>query len=135
MPVELKQINDGKMLEVHATGKITAVEYQQLVPMFEQLVKQHGKLRVLFQLHDFHGWTAGALWEDIKFEQKHFSDIERLAIIGETKWQAGMAKFCRHFTTADIRFFKADQVKVAREWLAAAQTGKPGSNVKELVGV
>jgi hypothetical protein len=118
MPVELKELNDGKILEVHATGKIEADEYKQLVPTFERLKKQHGKLRVLFQLHDFHGWTAGALWEDMKFEEKHFSDIERLAIIGETKWQEGMAKFCKPFTTAHIRFFKPEETAAARDWLA-----------------
>jgi hypothetical protein len=29
----------------------------------------------------FHGWEAGALWEDIKFDLKHYADIERLAMI------------------------------------------------------
>ena len=33
-----------------------------------------------------HGWDAGALWEDIKFDIKHFADIERLAMVGEKKW-------------------------------------------------
>jgi hypothetical protein len=118
MPVELKELSGGRTLEVRATGKLAASDYVELVPAFERLKKQHGKLRLLFELHDFHGWTAGGLWEDLKFEEKHFSDIERLAIIGETKWQEGMAKFCKPFTTAHVRFFKPDQAETAREWLA-----------------
>jgi hypothetical protein len=118
MPVELKELNGGRILEVRATGKLVASDYVELVPTFERLKQQHGKLRVLFALHDFHGWTAGSMWEDLKFEKKHFSDIERLAIIGEAKWQEGMAKFCKPFLTAQIRFFKPAQAETAREWLA-----------------
>jgi len=118
MPVEIKEDRSGRILEVRATGKLEAEDYARFVPAFERLVETQGKLRVLFELHDFHGWTAGSLWEDLKFEAKHFSDIERLAIVGEKKWQEGMATFCKPFTTAQVRFFKPDQMDAAREWLA-----------------
>jgi hypothetical protein len=59
-------------------------DYEHFVPEFERLVRQHGKLRVLFDMTGFHGWEASALWEDIKFDSKHFADIERLAMVGKT---------------------------------------------------
>lgn len=121
MPVELKEMSDGRILDVRATGKIEAADYAQLVPMFKRDADKHGKLRLLFELHDFHGWTAGALWEDLKFEAKHFTDIERLAIVGDKKWEKGMALFCKPFTTAKVRYFHADQISAAREWLAIQQ--------------
>ena len=31
---------------------------------------------MLFDMTGFHGWEAGALWEDTKFAIKHFGDIE-----------------------------------------------------------
>ncbi len=126
MPVELKVLSGGRILEVRATGKLVANDYVELVPRFERLKQQHGKLSVLFELRDFHGWTASGLWQDFKFEEKHFSDIERLAIVGETKWQQGMAKFCQPFTTAQIRFFKPAQAEAAREWLAIGTKGSTG---------
>jgi hypothetical protein len=117
MPVELKEECGGRILEVHAMGKITRPDYEQFVPTFERLRRQHGKLRVLLQLHDFHGWTTGGLWEDIKFDAKHFAHIERLAIVGEKQWQRGMAAFCKPFTTAKIRFYTPEQADGARQWL------------------
>lgn len=30
-------------------------------------------------MHDFHGWQATTLWEDVQFDLKYFNDIERLA--------------------------------------------------------
>ena len=81
------------------------------------LVKQHGKTRVLFEMVDFHGWEAAALWDDIKFDLKHFSHIERLAMVGDTKWEKGMSVFCRPFTTAEIRYFERTALDQARAWL------------------
>ena len=69
---------------------------------------------------NFHGWSVGALWEDLKFDVRHFSDIERLAMVGEKKWQKGMSRFCRLFTTATIRYFEHDNLKAARQWVEAA---------------
>jgi hypothetical protein len=50
----------------------------------------------------------------------HFKDIERVAMVGETKWQHGMAIFCKPFTTAKVRYFDGPATDQAREWLAAA---------------
>jgi hypothetical protein len=118
VPVELKEFNDGKLLEVHLTGKLVTEDYETLVPAVERLVKQHGKMRLLVEMRDFHGWTAGALWEDTKFALHHFRDIERLAIVGEAKWEKGMATFCKPFTTAEVRYFDHTQADEARAWVA-----------------
>ena len=100
---------------VHVSGKLVKADYVYFVPEFERLLRQHGKLRVLFDLAGFHGWEAGALWEDIKFDVKHFADIERLAMVGEKKWQHGMAMFCKPFTKATIRYFdRADAAKARK---------------------
>jgi hypothetical protein len=116
MATHLSEENGGKLLEVRVSGKLTHDDYQHFVPAFERLVQQHGKIRVLFVMTDFHGWEAGALWDDIKFDLKHFSDIEKLAMVGEKMWEKGMSVFCRPFTSATIRFF--DDIEQARAWLS-----------------
>lgn len=117
MSVELKEIENGKLLEIHLTGKLVKEDYESFVPVVERLVTQHGKIRMLVEMHDFHGWTAGALWEDTKFGLHHFHDIDRLAVVGETKWQQGMAMFCKPFTTATIRYFDHTESAAAQMWL------------------
>jgi len=117
MTVKLNEKNDSKLLEVHLSGKIDKEDYEHFVPTVEKMVKEHGKIRMLVDMHDFHGWTAGALWEDIKFDVKHFSDIERIAMVGETKWEHEMAIFCKPFTTAKIRYFDHDKSSEAHAWL------------------
>ena len=117
MAVRLNEKNGGKVLEVGLSGKLVKEDYDASVPAAERLVKQHGKIRMLVEMHDFHGWTAGALWEDTKFALHHFRDIERLAMVGETKWQEGMTVFCKPFTMAQIRYFERTAIDKARQWL------------------
>lgn len=123
MSVELQEQARGKILTVRATGKLTSEDYKRFVPEVERLIKEHGKIRVLFETHDFHGWDAGALWQDIKFDVKHWRDIERLAIVGEKKWEKGMAAFCKPFTTAEIRYFEHDRLDGARGWIEEGLQG------------
>ena len=118
MSVELQELQKGKVLEVRVEGKLSEEDYQHFVPALERLITAHGKVRILFEMHNFHGWDAGALWEDIKFDSKHFRDIERLAIVGETKWEKGMAVFCTPFTTAKIRYFDQQQKSDAHQWIS-----------------
>ncbi len=113
----LETISAGRVLEVRVTGKLTKEAYQKFVPAVNAQIKEYGKLRILFLMQDFHGWTAGAMWEDLKFDLKHWKDIERLAIVGDKKWEKGMAAFCKPFTKATIRYFDAAQIEEARQWL------------------
>jgi hypothetical protein len=110
MSIKLNEENGGKIVVVHVSGKLAKADYEHFVPEFERLVRQHGKLRVLFDMTGFHGWEAGALWEDIKFDIKHFADIERLV----------MATFCRPFTKATIRYFDHADAAEAQKWLLEA---------------
>ena|ERR1700733_473007 len=117
MAINCIEKQGGKVLEVLVSGRLAHEDYLQFVPKFEQLVAQHGRIRVLFEMVDFHGWKVGALWDDIKLDIIHFSDIERLAIVGEKQWEEGMSVFCRPFTTAEIRYFDHTKADEAREWL------------------
>jgi len=117
MPIQLNEEERGKILVIHITGKLAKADYHVFVPEFERLLAQHGKLRVLFDMTGFQGWDAGAAWEDIKFDLKHFADIERLAMVGDKKWEHVIATLCKPFTTATIRYFDHANAAQARKWL------------------
>jgi hypothetical protein len=117
MPIELSEEDNGALVMVRLTGKLTAKDYDHFTPRVESLVKTHGKIDVLVSMEDFHGWEAGALWEDIKFDAKHFGDIRRLAMVGDKNWESLMATFCRPFTTAKIKYFDQSQKDDALAWV------------------
>ena len=107
----------GKFLHVKVTGKLTKESYEEFAPAVDAQIQEHGKIRILFEMHDFHGWTAGAMWEDLKFDFKHWKDIERLAIVGESKWEKGMSVFCKPFTAAKIQYFDHTKMDEAKSWI------------------
>lgn len=117
MSYQIIEKMDGKIIEVEVSGTLSKEAYESFVPVTEAAIKKYGKIRVLFKMHDFHGWDMGALWEDMKFDLKHFSDIERLAIVGESKWEQGMSVFCRPFTTSKIKYFDQKDIEAARKWI------------------
>ena len=124
MAIEINVLKDGKVIELSVSGKLAKEDYKHFVPEVEKWIQQHGKINILFQMHDFHGWQAGALWEDIKFDMKHFAHIQRLAMIGEKSWQKGMSKFCAPFTTAKIRYFQPEQIEEAKQWIEEEGDGE-----------
>jgi len=115
----LEILSAGKVLHVSVTGKLTKESYESFAPCVDAQIKEHGRIRVLFEMHDFHGWTVGAMWEDVKFDFQHWKDIERLAIVGESKWEEGMAVFCKPFTSAKIQYFDHSQLDDAKSWIEA----------------
>jgi hypothetical protein len=124
MSVELHEEAGGSILTLSLSGKLTTADYESFAPEVERAIKAHGKVRMLVRLTDFHGWTLGAVWADLKFDVHHFADIERLALVGDKRWESGMAGFCRPFTTATIRYFDKSKEDDAAAWIheGVAQT-------------
>jgi hypothetical protein len=113
---------EGQVLEIDVSGKLKQADYANFVTEAEQRLRQYGKIRLLVEMHDFHGWSAGALWEDVKFDVKHFNDIERIAVVGETTWHEWMTKLFGPFTAAEVLYFEPHQADQARAWIEEGQT-------------
>jgi hypothetical protein len=118
MALELSEDVKSKLLVVKVSGKLSADDYENFEPAVASLIEQVGKIRILFVMHDFHGWELGAVWEDIKFATKHCTDISRIAMVGDKTWEKWMAMICKPFTMSSIKYFDADQESQALEWLA-----------------
>jgi hypothetical protein len=114
----------GKVLEVHLHGKLGREDYEKFIPETEALIRQHGKISILIEMLDFHGWDGSALWEDMKWNVRHFKDIERLAVVGEKTWHRWMTGFCKPFTSAEVRYFEPDKLEEARAWIAGGQVSR-----------
>lgn len=116
--IEILETDADNTFAVRLSGKLHDADYKEFVPAVEAAIDRHGKIRMLAQFHEFHGWDMHALWDDIKFATKHCTHIERIAMVGEKTWEDWMAKVCRPFTLAKIRYFDASDMDQAWQWLA-----------------
>jgi hypothetical protein len=117
MAVEVREGAGGKVLAVTFHDKITRQDYHAFVPAVNRAVRKHRKVRLLIEMADVHGWSVGALWEELKLDLKHFDHVERLALVGDQKWESGLAAYSRMLGTAVIRHFDADHAAEARAWV------------------
>ena len=109
-----------KVLAFKISGKLHDEDYKHFVPLIDAAVAKEGKVRLLAEFHDFHGWDLHALWDDIKFSTTHCTKIERIALVGDKTWEKWMAAVCKPFTMAKVRYFDVADVGAARTWLQEA---------------
>lgn len=114
MPINITELADD-IVEVKLSGKLHKGDYDEYVPGIEAAIERAGRVRFLMIMEDFHGWDMAAVWEDTKFDMKHHADIARIAMMGDKKWEQWMAKVCRPFTGANIKYFDVSELDAARE--------------------
>lgn len=115
--IEQLPSDSEKVLGFKMSGKLHDADYKTFVPAIDAAIAKEGKVRLLAQFHDFQGWDMQALWDDIKFSTTHCTKIDRIALVGDKKWEQWMAKVCKPFTMAKIEYFDAAKIDDAWKWL------------------
>ena len=117
MSVTVKTLDYGPAIEVAVTSKLHKADYDEFIPLLEQAIQQYGKIRLLLDMHDFHGWDFGAFWEDLKFGIKDFNHFDRIAMVGEKNWEKAMSILCKPFVSGTVRYFDHSEKTAALNWL------------------
>ena len=113
--------NDSNLIIVRVSGKLTQQDYDQLIPSWQRLLAERGSMRMLFIMENFHGWTPGAAWADFRFGTKHASKVERVAMVGEKKWQKWLTKIGSIFFLREhVQYFDRANLAEAERWVRAA---------------
>lgn len=107
----------NNVMATRASEKLTKTDYEKLLPILKDKIKQSGKVRWYFEMEDFQGWELKAFWEDVKFDVKHANDFEKIAMVGDKKWQEWMTDLMKPFTSAEIKYFDLDQRDDALMWI------------------
>ncbi len=118
--IQVEEVPAATIVTLKIKEKLDKNDYDQFVPMIESQMKNGMPVRLLIELYDFRGWTTGALWEDTKFTARHFRNIERMAVVGESRWQQGVTLFFKPFTAAAVRYFDMKSINDARQWIREA---------------
>ncbi len=116
MPLQFTE-NKGNIVAVTASGTLTDEDYDEFVPRMEELIERWGRLRMIFEMKDFHGWDLSSAWDEFKFHAKHRKDLKRVAVIGDRKWEKWASKVSRFFTGSNVRYFDHEQADEARDWI------------------
>jgi hypothetical protein len=118
MTISSRKIGDRVHL-ITLSGLLTWAEFQTFLTQVETgNVFASGKVRILIQLENFAGWEPGDQWGDVSFFSRHDKDIDRIAVVGDPRWQDEMRMFVfADYRQAEVRFFAATDLEPARAWL------------------
>lgn len=115
--MQITTSDDSNIIYTTSTGKLDRRDYEKLIPLAEAKIARHGKVRWYFEMQDFHGWNLDTFVKDLKFDFKHAHHFEKVAMVGDRKWEEWMAKLMKAFISADIRYFKVSDKQLADHWI------------------
>jgi universal stress protein A len=110
-------VNENRIVAFKAIGKLNDADFDRFIPTLEKLIADNGPISLLIELEDFRGWEPSAAWTDFKFTTEHDDDFNRIAIIGEKRWEHWMTALGNAFTVTEIRYFKREELLLAWDWL------------------
>lgn len=117
MTVDVLGVSNG-VIEFAVTGKLTEQELATAQQSAADVIREHGKVRILVNAADFDGWEAGGSWDDFSFEEEFDPYIEKMAFIGDRKWEDLVLVFTnKEFRAFPMEYFDSADADQARAWL------------------
>lgn len=120
-------------IEIIASEKLTEKDYDEVLPVIDNLLELHDWPKFLIKLDHFEGWEGSAIWKDLRFGLKHRREFGPMAMVGDDITQKWMTQFSDIFIPSDIRYFDVTEEQQAREWLAAQKSESASINPNRTV--
>ncbi|MFZ1934968.1 MAG: STAS/SEC14 domain-containing protein [Thermoguttaceae bacterium] len=115
--IETLQTSLPKVIALRLSGKLHDEDYKSFVPVLDAAVAAEGKIRLFAKFEDFHGCDLHAAWDDFRTFIRHYRSFDRIAMVGDRKWEKWMATLCKPFIKAKVRYFDASEVDAAWNWI------------------
>ncbi len=119
MPVEIID-TAGKLLQLKVRRMFNKADYDRIIEIAKEAIEREGKVHALVILEAFEGWERRADWGDVSFMMDQGRHIEKMAIVGDEKWQDDALAFtAKGFRATAIEFFTPSRQTEARTWVSS----------------
>ena len=104
---------------IRVSGALRKEEMDAAQAAFIKALGPHDDGKVLVMIaEDFCGWVGGEVWSDMTFFVEHGDRVEKIAIVGDPKWESRMLMFTgAGFRRAPVKYFTENQLSEAYAWL------------------
>lgn len=104
---------------LRVSGVLKKSELDDSQANFAQNIAAGGPIRLLVQLEGFEGWERNVDWGSTEFFFEHRDNFEKIAIVGEQRWEdEALAFIGAPLRKNPVRFFPASADAEARAWIA-----------------
>jgi hypothetical protein len=119
--IERLNESQGRAFGFRVTGRVAAEEVEAFLPQVELAIAQRGTRRIgiLAELSGMRGAEWRARWSEIRFLANYAEHIERVAIVGASKWEDMKAEILAStvLAQAETRYYAAAEIQHAWHWL------------------
>lgn len=119
--IEVMDLTRENIIATRTHDKLTVDDYKVVQPMVREIVDRGQKIRWYFDIEDFGGWDADAIWEEARSDIRYPHDFEKIAIVGNHKWER-LADALTEFTPAEVRYFDSAEREQAKQWISLYQS-------------
>src|SRR5258705_5035727 len=90
--------SSGRLVALRVAGKLTKEDMVSVAPPLEEKIRENGKVDLLCDMTDLHGWSLGGFLAELKFDAKNPKDFRRVAGINRKTHPPFMAGKLKHNT-------------------------------------
>ncbi|NOX27123.1 MAG: STAS/SEC14 domain-containing protein [Gammaproteobacteria bacterium] len=117
LSIGIDRVETDFFLTLRIVGKLTHGDYEKITPLIDSALEgvKSPKVNVFVDALELEGWELRAAWDDLKLGLKHNKDFNKIAILGQKKWQKYLAKIASWFISGEVKYF--EEVNAAFYWL------------------
>ena len=116
--LEAIPFEEGNIIGFRLKGKIEDNEFDEIVSIMEQRLKEHKKLRVYAEIEEFKGMSVNTFMKDIHYSLKHWRDFDKEAVVSDKGWLKTWVEIAGSlFPGIEVKHFSFEEKEKAKEWV------------------
>ena len=116
--LEIIPFEEANIIGFRLKGKIEDNEFDEIVSLMEERLKEHKKLRVYAEIEEFKGMSVNTFMKDIHYGLKHWRDVEKEAVVSDKGWIKSWIRFASKIVPyIEVRVFSFEEKEEAKAWV------------------
>ena len=116
--IDIETHTENSIIAVKASETLSKKDFDKLAPTLKEFVASNQDCHLLLTLERFKGWDdVSSFWEDLKLDVEFIGEFDRIAIVGEKKWQKWGTNLLDSLTKTELNFFEITNADDAWLWL------------------
>ncbi|MBR8740944.1 STAS/SEC14 domain-containing protein [Nocardiopsis sp. MG754419] len=124
-----RRLDSGEdaVLAFEVEGTIAHSAFEEVLGDVRRAIDRFGAVRLLLRVHGWPTTETPTLGERLRFAREHHADIERYAVVGDSRAIGYLTTLADAFVDMDLRFFEIENESAAWAWLRDEGTPQEAS--------
>jgi len=117
--ISIQVKSDEGIILVEPAGRLGKEDFEKLATEIDAYTEDKGRLRgLIIHTKSFPGWDDfSAFLHHMKFVKEHHKQIQRVAIVTDSKLGEIGPGIAKHFVSAELQHFSFDNLSAAKNWI------------------